>query len=86
MLDTFTTLVFLSRGMNEGNPLVSWTLFHAHAPWMGLVLTKSMAALVGLYCYRNGRMRLLRTANVGYLFVVGWNLVAIGASLLAAAL
>jgi hypothetical protein len=79
-LDVFTTLVFLSRGVPEGNPLVSWALAHAHAPWLGLVATKLVAAFIGQYCYRSGRMTLLRRANAGYSLVVGWNLFAIGAA------
>ncbi|MGA3236118.1 MAG: DUF5658 family protein [Bryobacteraceae bacterium] len=79
-LDVFTTLVFLNRGVPEGNPLMSWALSHARAPWLGLVATKLMAAFIGQYCYRSGRMTLLRRANAGYSLVVGWNLVAIGAA------
>jgi hypothetical protein len=76
-LDVVTTLIFLSHGMAEGNPLVSWALAHAHAPWIGLVASKLMAALIGQYCYRKGRITLLRRANAGYVVVVIWNLIAI---------
>jgi hypothetical protein len=82
-LDVLTTLIFLSHGMSEGNPVVSWTLSHAHAPWVGLVASKLMAALIGQYCYRKGRITLLRRANAGYSLVVGWNLVAIAPILFA---
>lgn len=57
--------------------MVSWALSHASAPWVGLVVSKLMAALIGQYCYRKGRITLLRRANAGYSLVVGWNLVAI---------
>lgn len=80
-LDVLTTLVFLSKGMDEGNPLVHWAISNAHAPWIGLVVTKLIAALIGQYLYRSGRMALLRRANAGYSLVVGWNLLAIGAAL-----
>jgi hypothetical protein len=69
--------------MDEGNPLVHWALSSAHAPWIGLVLTKLIAALIGQYCYRTGRMTLLRRANAGYSLVVGWNVFAIVVALFA---
>jgi len=79
-LDVLTTLVFLSRGVKEGNPLVSWALSNARTPWAGLVLTKLIVAFIGQYCYRSGRITLLRRANVGYSLVVGWNLLSIAAA------
>jgi len=82
-LDVATTLLFLSRGVEEGNPLVSWALSNAHSPWVGLIVAKMAAAFVGQYLYRSGRLSLLRRANIGYGMVVAWNLVAITATLLA---
>jgi len=52
---------------------------YAHAPWMGLVAAKLTATLVGFCCYRSGRTRILRLANVGYLLIVVWNLATIAA-------
>lgn len=69
--------------MEEGNPLVRWTLSSAHSPWIGLVVTKLIAALIGQYCYRSGRTRLLRGANLGYSLVIGLNLIAIAGGLFA---
>jgi hypothetical protein len=82
-LDILTTLIFLSKGINEANPLVSWALSNARSPWVGLVVAKLFAALIGQYCYRSGRLTLLRRANVGYSIVVVWNLIAIAAGILA---
>jgi hypothetical protein len=82
-LDVLTTLVFLNQGTAEGNPLLVWALPHAHAPWIGLVAAKLLAGLIGLYCYRNGRIRTLRIANTGYSLMVGWNLTAIAAAAIA---
>jgi hypothetical protein len=82
-LDILTTLVFLSKGIAEGNPLVSWALSSTHSPWIGLVIAKLIAALIGQYCHRSGRLRLLQRANAGYSLVVGWNLVAIAAGMMA---
>ena len=75
--DLLTTLLFMSKGVQEGNPLLSWVLPYAHAPWIGLVVAKLLAALIGFGCYRYGRITALRLANVGYLLIVGWNLTAI---------
>ena len=79
-MDLLTTLVFLSRGVEEGNPLVGWALSYAHSPWAGLVLTKLIAAFIGGHCHRRGRLRLLGRVNAGYTLVVGWNLAAIAAA------
>jgi hypothetical protein len=77
-------LVFLSKGITEGNPLIGLALSpSARAPWLGLVVSKLIAVLIGQYCYRTGRFRLLRRANVAYSLVIGWNLVGIVAAMLA---
>ena len=80
-LDVLTTLIFLNRGVEEGNPLVKWTLLYLHSPWLGLALTKLIAAVIGWSCHLSGRLRLLRRANAGYSLVVGWNLLAIATTL-----
>jgi hypothetical protein len=80
-LDVLTTLIFLSKGMAEGNPLMGLALSTSHAPWLGLTVSKMIAVIIGQYCYRSGRLRLLRRANAGYSVVVGWNLVGIIAAL-----
>jgi hypothetical protein len=82
-LDVLTTLTFLSKGLEEGNPLVHWALNTSHMHWAGLVLTKLVAVVIGQYCYRSGRMGLLRWANTGYSLVIGWNLIAIAAGAMA---
>jgi hypothetical protein len=76
-LDILTTLMFLNHGMAEGNPVVRWALSHAYAPWVGLTVSKMVAAMIGQYCYRTRRITLLWRANAGYSLVVGWNLIAI---------
>jgi len=83
LLDLLTTLVFISKGLTEGNPIVNWALSYASAPWVGLVVSKLIAALIGQYCYTSGRTNLLRRANLGYSLVVGWNLIGIAAALIA---
>jgi hypothetical protein len=79
-LDVLTTLIFLSKGVSEGNPLLLWTLPYAHAPWVGLIAVKLLAMLIGFCCYRNGRFAALRMANIGYSAIVGWNLLTIAAA------
>jgi len=76
-LDGLTTVLFLQKGIHEGNPLTAWSLSSASGHWTGLLLPKLIAALIGAYCYWNGRMRLLRRANLGYSLVIAWNVVAI---------
>jgi hypothetical protein len=83
LLDALTTLVFMSKGVPEGNPLMSWAMSSVHAPWIGLVVTKLTATLIGLYCYRSGRITLLWRAAAGYSLVIGWNLVAIASTVFA---
>lgn len=82
-LDVLTTLVFLKLGTAEGNPLLVWAMPHTHAPWVGLAAAKLLALVIGLYCYRNGRIKALRLANTGYSLMVGWNLTAIAAAVIA---
>ena len=82
-LDILTTLIFLHQGTAEGNPLLVWAIPRMHAPWVGLAAAKLTALLIGLYCYRNGRIKALRLANTGYSVMVGWNLTAIAAAVIA---
>ena len=79
----FTTLAFLSKGIEEGNPLVRLSIAHFQGPLLGVAAAKVTAAFIGYYFHRTGRTGLLRTANMGYTLVVGWNLIAIAAATLA---
>jgi hypothetical protein len=76
-----TTLIFLRQGVAEGNPLIAWVL-HGQSPWPGLIAAKAVATMMGFYCYRNGRMKVLRLANLGYVAIVTWNLTTILAAML----
>jgi hypothetical protein len=77
MLDLLTTIAFLLHGVQEANPLVRWILEHAPHPIGGLVAVKVVAVLLGLYCWRANRKRLLIAVNVFFAGVVAWNLVAL---------
>jgi hypothetical protein len=79
-LDALTTLIFLSRGVTEGNPVVSGMMPFVHAQWIGLFAAKSLAMLIGFYCYRHGKFAALRIANFGYAAIVAWNLLTIAAA------
>jgi hypothetical protein len=76
-LDVLTTLIFLSRGIGEGNALVAWMLPHVQAPLICLALAKVPAMTIGCYWYRRGRVNVMQLANLGYAAVVLWNVAAI---------
>ncbi|MCE5308366.1 MAG: DUF5658 family protein [Acidobacteriales bacterium] len=85
LLDLLTTIAFLLNGIHEGNPLVRWALNAAPTPWGGLLGVKVLAVLLGLYCWRLGKQRLLARVNFLFAILVAWNLVAlIAGSVLAA--
>jgi hypothetical protein len=46
-------------------------------PISGLVAVKVLAILLGIYCWRMGRQRLLSRINVVFAMVIAWNLVAL---------
>ena len=76
VLDFLTTIAFLVHGVQEANPLVRLVLDTAH-PLSGLVAVKVVAAALGIYCWRRGRMRLLGRINILFALVVAWNLAAL---------
>ena len=79
-LDVLTTLIFLSKGVREGNPLYSLALPYVHAQWIGLIAVKLLAMFIGYWCYRTGKIGTLRLANIGYSAIVVWNLLTIAAA------
>jgi hypothetical protein len=76
-LDLLTTLIFLSKGVGEGNALVASMLPHGQAPLIWLALAKVPAMTIGLYWYRRGRVNVMQLANLGYAAVVLWNVASI---------
>ncbi len=85
VLDLLTTVAFLLNGIQEGNPLVRWALRASPHPLGGLVGVKILALLLGLYCWRYGKQRLLGRINMMFAALVAWNLLALIAGSLAAA-
>ena len=77
LLDMITTLVFLSAGVQEGNPVVVQAIKWAQNPFDALLGVKLIALAIGVYCWCAGRHHLLRRANWLFAGLVTWNVVAI---------
>ena len=77
VLDLLTTVAFLVNGVQEGNPLVRLALKMSPHPLGGLVGIKVVAVLLGIYCWRLGKDRLLARANVLFALLVAWNMLAL---------
>jgi hypothetical protein len=77
VLDFLTTIAFLLHGVREGNPLVRYFLNTSTNPINGLLVVKFLAVLLGLYCWRMGRVKLLARINFLFALLVAWNLVAL---------
>ncbi len=77
VLDFLTTVAFLLHGVQEGNPLVRYFMGAHSNPIAGLLMVKFLAVLLGLYCWRMGRCKLLARINVLFALLVAWNLVAL---------
>ena len=76
LCDAGTTLVFLSRGISEGNPLIGGFM-HAANPALALLVAKVAACGLAGIAWRSQRTLLLRRANVFFAACVLWNLAAI---------
>src|SRR3569833_1929534 len=79
-LDFLTTLLFLSRGIGEGNALVAWMLPHVQAPLICLAVAKIPAMPIALYWYLRGRVNVMQLANLGYAAGVLWNVASIASA------
>jgi hypothetical protein len=77
LLDLMTTLAFLVQGVQEANPLVRLAIQATSNPLAGLVAVKIFALLLGAYCWRMRRARVLSRMNLLFAFVVAWNLAAL---------
>src|SRR5260370_41692161 len=77
ILDFLTTVAFLVNGVKEANPLVRFALTMSPSPISGLVGAKIAALLLGLYCWRIARQRLLCRINILFAIVIAWNLLAL---------
>ena len=77
ILDFLTTIAFLVNGVQEANPLVRLALNAGHNPIGSLIGVKVLAVMLGIYCWRMGRERLLSRINVMFALVIAWNLIAL---------
>lgn len=77
VLDFLTTIAFLVNGVEEANPMVRLALRVSSNPLGGLIAVKILALMLGLYCWRMGRERLLKRINVLFAVLIAWNLVAL---------
>ena len=77
ILDFMTTVAFLVHGVKEGNPLVRMAMSIGPNPMIGLLMVKVAAVVLGLCCWKMGRMRMLGRINLLFALVVAWNLVAL---------
>jgi hypothetical protein len=81
ILDLLITVMFLSLGLQEGNPIVNLALQSAAHPWQGLLLVKAIAFVIAFYCWRIGRYTLLVRANRFFACIVAWNVIALAISI-----
>jgi len=77
ILDFLTTIAFMVNGVKEGNPMVRLAIQISPSPISGLIAVKILAVMLGFYCWRMGRERLLKRMNVLFAVVIAWNLVAL---------
>ena len=77
VLDLLTTIAFLVNGVREANPLVRLALNIGHNPIGSLIGVKLLAVMLGIYCWRMGRERLLSRINIMFALVIAWNLIAL---------
>jgi hypothetical protein len=77
ILDFLSTVAFLVNGIKEANPFVRFFLRFGPNPIGGLIVVKLLAILLGVYCWRMGRQRLLGRINIVFAMVIAWNLVAL---------
>lgn len=77
LLDLLTTIAFLVQGVQEGNPIVRFALELTPSPLAGLLMVKIAALILGVYCWRSDKTRLLGKVNVMFALLIAWNLVAL---------
>lgn len=76
ILDFLTTVAFLVHGVQEANPVVRFAMAVSPGVVTGLLAVKALALLLGVYCWRAGKQRLLTRINLLFALLVAWNLVA----------
>jgi hypothetical protein len=77
LCDMGTTLVFLTHGVSEGNPLLAAAFRASAHPVMVLALAKLAGCGLAYLAWKSRRARLLGRINVFFGACVVWNLAAI---------
>lgn len=77
LLDALTTLVFLTSGVKEANPVVRFAMGAAHSPLAGLLALKLVSFAAAIYCCVTARTRVLSRMNIFFAVLVVWNLIAL---------
>lgn len=77
LLDLLTTIAFLVQGVQEGNPIVRFAIHLTPSPIAGLMMVKIAAVMLGVYCWRAEKTRLLGRVNIMFAALIAWNLVAL---------
>jgi Domain of unknown function (DUF5658) len=73
--DIITTIIFLSMGVQEANPIVKAAIVH-FGPLPGLLLIKIIAIGLALWWYSRNKERMV-LVNCFYAVLVCWNIIAI---------
>jgi hypothetical protein len=76
LADVVTTLVFLSMGLAETNPLAEHFM-NWFGPVPGLLILKGLAISIALLCRLAASPRFFRRVNAVYAIVVAMNLLTI---------
>jgi hypothetical protein len=71
-LDVLTTLIGFSLGNTEASPFIG--LLVRYGPVAGLAVSKLLAVVLVLVCYRMQRASLIRWINYWYAALIVWNL------------
>jgi hypothetical protein len=79
-LDVITTLLFLSHGVAEANPLVKWSISLTRGNLAGLVAVKLLACVLAVMAVQSRRIQVVTKMNRFFTFLVLWNLIALSVS------
>ena len=74
--DILTTLLFVSRGIAETNPLAGYFMEH-FGPLAGLLILKGAAISIALFCKVTTHPRFMRGINALYAMIVVVNILTI---------
>jgi hypothetical protein len=80
VLDLASTMACLSSGLAEGNPALRALMSSCGDACTGTFVAKVIAVLVASRCCDRGYVASVRLANLGYVLIVGWNLLILTSS------